>query len=319
MLQGAITPVMVTPMELDELLDREGLDPDELMTWAHRRAEQLLAELTGLTGHSGHSGHSDELIHLLEPAGQIELEDVPVRRVTVAQDMLPVPVGAAAGHVEAEADESITVPISLEDEPDAAELGTRGRRRVPSKPQPLSASELPPPPEHTRLADGEPEPMLETVDTGPIDLGSDEARAMIVANSSRFTLLDMEVHDPADVAETAALQAAEVTARAEEPEATSSDEPNAASEAEPQAGSEADASDEFEIDELEELDDEELELIDAEDSEDAGDDAEVAPPPPPRPPPSKPAQPAAAAPPPAKPVDNHVDMDDLIAGLADSE
>jgi hypothetical protein len=246
---------MVSRMELDELLDREGLDPDELMTWAQRRAEQLLAEL---------SGESDELLRLLEPAAQIDIENVPVRRVAVVDDMLPVSVGPAPVHVEApasarveeEAEESITAPIALEVpveqpvETDAAEVGARGRRRVPSTPQPLSASELSPPPEHPRLADGEPEPMLETFDTGPIDLGTAEARAMIVANSTR---------DP-------------------EPEA-------------------ADGSEEFEIDDLEELDDEELELMEEEagdDDSDAGAAPSVMPGPPPRPP-SKPGAPPPLA------------------------
>jgi hypothetical protein len=290
---------MVPSMELDELLDREGLDPDELMIWAHRRAERLLADLAGSA--DGSVDGSGELARLLEPAGQIDLDGIPVRRVAVVDDMLPVSAGAAA-RVEVEVEETITQPIALpvvHDEPsetvtvtetDAAELGTRGRRRVPSTPQPLSASELPPPPEHPRLADGEPEPMLETVDTGPIDLGSAEARAMIAANSTRMP-------EPA-------VTRQEITQVAPAPTASSEVEAT-------------DASEEFEIDELEELDDEELELL--VDVDDSGDDAEVAPPPPPRPPPSKPAQPAAAAPPPAKPIDNHVDMDDLIAGLADSE
>jgi hypothetical protein len=250
---------MVSRMELDELLDREGLDPDEVMTWAQRRAEQLLAEL---------SGESDELLRLLEPAAQIDIENVPVRRVAVVDDMLPVSVGPAPTHVEApasaqveeEVEESITAPIAIEVpvevpvETDAAEVGARGRRRVPSTPQPLSASELSPPPEHPRLADGEPEPMLETFDTGPIDLGTAEARAMIAANSTR---------EP-------------------EPEP----EPEAAVEA-------ADASEEFEIDDLEELDDEELELMEEEagdDDSDAGVAPSVMPGPPPRPP-SKPGVP----------------------------
>jgi hypothetical protein len=301
---------MVDRMELDELLDREGLDPDELMTWAHRRAELLLAEL---------SDGSDELARLLEPAGQIDLADVPVRRVAVAEDMLPVGVGAPTARVEDESDESITAPISIEtasdasntesNEPDAAEVGARGRRRVPSTPQPLSASELPPPPEHPRLADGEPEPMLDTFDTGPIDLGSFEAHAMIAATSTRMPVVEPEA--AAEVSETAASDEFEVTIASDEPEVTAaSDEPQA-------AASDVDGSDEFEIDELEELDDAELELVDVDDSGDDG-EAEAPPPPPPRPPPSRPSQPAAAAPPP-KPVDNTVDMDDLIAGLADAD
>jgi hypothetical protein len=287
-------------MELDELLDREGLDPDELMTWAQRRAEQLLAEL---------SDESDELLRLLEPAAQIDIENVPVRRVAVVDDMLPVSVGPASvhvdesaeaqpaeAHVEAEAEESITAPIAIDVpsvepvETDAAEVGARGRRRVPSTPQPLSASELSPPPEHPRLADGEPEPMLETFNTGPIELGTAEARAMIAAHSTR----ELEP-EPAAEPETAAEPEPEAAAV----EAASND------------------SDDFEIDELEEIDDEELELlVEVDDSED--DSSEPAPPPPPRPPPSKPAA-RAAAPTPVEKPDNTVDMDDLIAGLAERD
>jgi hypothetical protein len=226
---------MVAHMELDELLDREGLDGDELMTWAKARTEQLLAELVGA---------SDELVHLLEPAAQIDLEAIPVRRVEVLDDMLPVSVGDAP--VEDEVEESITSPISLPpvhdepSEPDAAEVGARGRRRVPSTPQPLSASELPPPPEQPRLADGEPEPILETFDTGPIDLGTAEAREMIAATSTRAPMIV-------------------------EPEVAASD-----------------GTEEFEIDELEELDDEELELL--EEAADDDEDSDAAPAPPPRPP-----------------------------------
>jgi hypothetical protein len=259
---------MVARMELDELLDREGLDPDELMIWAHRRAERLLADLAGSA--DGSADGSGELARLLEPAGQIDLDGIPVRRVAVVDDMLPVSAGAAA-RVEIEVEETGTQPVVHDEsnetvtETDAAELGTRGRRRVPSTPQPLSASELPPPPEHPRLADGEPEPMLETVDTGPIDLGSAEARAMIAANSTRMP-------EPA-------VTRQEITQVAPAPTASSEVEAT-------------DASEEFEIDELEELDDEELELLE---EGDAGDDDEpdAAAAPPPRPP-SKPG--AARAP-----------------------
>lgn len=330
-------------MELDELLDREGLDPHELLTWAHERAEQLLAELTA----AGAAGGSDELARLLEPAGQIDLDGVPARRVAVAQDMLPAGVGTTV-EIEVEADESITAPSSIaaalaeqaSNEPEATELGTRGRRRVPSAPQPLSASELPPPPEHTRLADGEPEPVLETVDTGPIDLATAEAQAMIAANSTRTAEVDVDVDIDVDVDEPeseSAAEASEAVAAEVAPQVAADDEPQAAAAseeppraAEPQAADAseepqaaapaeepqaADASEEFEIDELEEIDDEELELL--VDVDDSGDDAEVPPPPPPRPPPAKPA-----APPPKqvdKPIDNKVDIDDLIAGLAESE
>jgi hypothetical protein len=273
---------MVARMELDELLDREGLDPDELMIWAHRRAERLLADLAGSA--DGSADGSGELARLLEPAGQIDLDGIPVRRVAVVDDMLPVSAGAAA-RVEIEVEETGTQPVVHDEsnetvtETDAAELGTRGRRRVPSTPQPLSASELPPPPEHPRLADGEPEPMLETVDTGPIDLGSAEARAMIAANSTRMP-------EPA-------VTRQEITQVAPAPTASSEVEA-------------ADASEEFEIDELEELDDEELELLEEGDAGD-DDDPDAAAAPPPRPP----AKPGAARAPATEAAAENTDSFDI--------
>jgi hypothetical protein len=254
---------MVGPM-LDELLDREGLDGDEVLTWAQARAEQLLAELV----------ESDELVRLLEPAAQIDIDAISVRRVEDVDDMLPVAVGVAA--VEDEVEESITSPITLppiqEDlaEPEV-EGGGRGRRRVPSNPQPLSASELPPPPE--QLSDGEPEPILETFDTGPIDLGTAEARAMIVATSTRAPIIVEPEPEPVRQ---------EITQVAPAPTAPPPVEAEAS----------VDGTEEFEIDELEEIDDEELELLEEEDAGD-DDDSDAAPAPPPRPP----AKPGAPRPP----------------------
>jgi hypothetical protein len=140
--------------------------------------------------------------------------------------------------VEDEVEESITSPIAIPvydeaSETDATEVAARGRRRVPSTPQPLSASELPPPPEQPRLADGEPEPILETFDTGPIDLGTPEATALI--------------------AETATIPP--------EPEPEPEDDEPELPVAVESAHSE-DELEEIELDELVEIDDAELEVLD---------------------------------------------------------
>jgi hypothetical protein len=172
-------------MELAELLEREGLDPDELMNWARGRADGLIAACDA---------------------------DDPLR-------------GLLAAGV------------------DVAERVSVGRRRVPSHPQPFSADELPPPPEQPRLADGEPEPILETFDTGAIQLGTPEADSLIAEHSSR----------PRD------------------------DDDDGEAEAEAEA-EDAGELEELEFDELVELDDEELELL-----EELDDQAEPPPPPPPPP------------------------------------
>jgi len=119
-------------MELAELLEREGLDPDELMTWARGRAGGLIAACEA----------DDPLRALLADRGEADAVPVPV----------PVPVA---------------------------------RRREPSRPQPLSADELPPPPEQPRLADGEPEPILETFNTSAIELGTPATDSLIAEHSSR--------------------------------------------------------------------------------------------------------------------------------------
>src|SRR5690606_20504393 len=145
----------------------------------------------------------------------------------------------------------------------------------PSGPQPmLSVDELPPPPEPPRLADGEPEPMLETFDTGAIHLGTPEADALIAENSS----LPLEVVgdvEPAGDVEPPADDAPPVGAE------TPADE-------EPVEASGEDDLDELDLDELVELDDEELEELD--------DQPEPPPPPPPPPPSSGPPPLEAEAP-----------------------
>lgn len=77
----------------------------------------------------------------------------------------------------------------------------RRRRREPSSPQPKSADELPPLPDHPGLADGEPEPMLETVDTGPIDLEDEIVRRRLREDSWTLSARDVETfvseRDPA--------------------------------------------------------------------------------------------------------------------------
>lgn len=70
---------------------------------------------------------------------------------------------------------------------------TRRRRREPSSPQPKTADELPPPPEHPGLAEGEPEPMLETVDTGPIDLEEEIVRRRMREDSWALATREVEL------------------------------------------------------------------------------------------------------------------------------
>lgn len=97
---------------------------------------------------------------------------------------------------------------------------TRRRRREPSSPQPKSADELPPPPEHPRLAEGEPEPMLETVDTGPIDLEEEIVRRRMREDSWAIAARDVEgmMNERAAEAEAASEPAiAQTIAEAEEP------------------------------------------------------------------------------------------------------
>ena len=281
-------------MELDELLEREGFDGDDLLAWAEARAERLIAEL--IAG-------SDDLAKLLEPAAQIDL--VPVR--------VPATSNAGAPKLEivedAEPTKPFDIPIDEAPHADAVEAGPRGRRRVPSNPQPLSAAELPPPPEHLPLAEGEPEPMLEHVDTGPIDLGTPEAQAMIAAHSTRIPLVEEELEPSAEAPADDAPPRQEITQVAPAPVAAASSAATEDSDEFDIDQSEDDESEEEEM-ELEEIDAEELEIVEMEESED---DEPEAPPPPP-PPPRRPPPSSAAPPAPAKPAET-VDIDGLLAEL----
>src|SRR5690606_10947399 len=147
---GATDVVIGSPaMDLAELLDSERLDEHELMDWARGRADALVAEL-------GRDPQGGPLLQLLERDASLDVAAVSV---------VPEPVAAVAAEPAAVVEQPL-------DEP-------------PSGPQPmLSVDELPPPPEPPRLADGEPEPMLETFDTGAIHLGTPEADALIAENSS---------------------------------------------------------------------------------------------------------------------------------------
>lgn len=224
---------------------------------------------------------------------------------------LHAPTEAEAEIVDEQPTRPITLPIDEPEPESQAELADthdeapedepliRGRRRVPSTPQPLSADELPPPPEHLRLADGEPEPILETVDTGPLELGTPEADAMIAATSVRAPIeFDMDVDEGDDDAPLAREDAApapiDVAGEApSELEAPPADEQPSASEAASDEDSEDEDEDsEDEEFELVEIDDEELELV-----EEVEDAAPPSPPPPPPPggaPPPPPPKPAAA-------------------------
>jgi hypothetical protein len=101
-------------------------------------------------------------------------------------------------------------PIGAEADSDAVPVARR-RRREPSSPQPKSADELPPPPEHPGLAEGEPEPVLETVDTGPIDLEEEIVRRRLREDSWAIAVREVDtiVGEPAsvDVAAEAGLEA----------------------------------------------------------------------------------------------------------------
>ncbi|MFV8752395.1 hypothetical protein ACNOYE_17760 [Nannocystaceae bacterium ST9] len=82
-------------------------------------------------------------------------------------------------------------PIGAEADSDAVPVARR-RRREPSSPQPKSADELPPPPEHPGLAEGEPEPVLETVDTGPIDLEEEIVRRRLREDSWAIAVREVD-------------------------------------------------------------------------------------------------------------------------------
>jgi hypothetical protein len=191
-------------MELAELLAQEGLEPEALMTWARAHADALVA---GIAPHE----EGGLLLRLLEPDGSIDVAAVKVAPVVVARPPIRV--------VEPVAEpEPAPAPI-VED----------------ASPPPLTVDELPPPPEQPRLAEGEPEPILETFDTGPIDLGTPEASALIARTSTIPPVAEPEP-EPSD----------------DEPELPVAVE-SAASE---------DELEEIELDELVELDDGELEVLD---------------------------------------------------------
>jgi hypothetical protein len=276
-------------MELAELLDSEGLDPDELLAWAHSRAEALVAEL-------GDDEQSRPLLQLLErdasldPKHDFGAVSVEARRPEpaleqpedepAASDDFEQPEPALAGFGEPEELESSDADAAIEDQVESAfdELGfdenesptedqpdqpepalDQPEIEVPldepsSGPQPISADELPPPPETPRFADGEPEPMLETFDTGAIQLGTPEADELL-ARTSTSSPREPESEQLEPSSESESL------AESEPAEASGDDE------------SAEDDLDELDLDELVELDDEEL--VDLED------ESEPPPPPPP--------------------------------------
>jgi hypothetical protein len=203
----------------------------------------------------------------------------------------------------------------------------RRRRREPSSPQPKTAAELPPLPDHPRLADGEPEPMLEHVDTGPIDLEDEIVRRRIREDS--WTLGAREVQ--AFVAERHAEPVVERHRVDVEPEAPIEPRVEADSDAlalrsfqtsepelpvvvrpaespdDPIEGlALPDAEDEFEVDELDELEVDELVELDEEVDENEGEDAD---------------EPSAAKPPPPPPKSGpppiRNEVADMIASLSE--
>ncbi|MFO7566215.1 MAG: hypothetical protein R6X02_26450 [Enhygromyxa sp.] len=262
-------------MELAELLESEGVDPDELMTWAQARAGALVAEL-------GDDERGGPLLQLLERDASL---DVAAVSVPPAQ---PVVVEAPIEQPEASFDDEPGIEVADEEPAGDPAEPSAIVDEPPSEPLPISAAELPPPPEPPRLADGEPEPMLETFDTGAIHLGTPEADALLAGTSTR-----RPEAEPAAEAE-AAIEAepaitADPAAEAEPP----LDQPAEASaneEHEEHEEDEEDELEELELDELVELDDEELEVL----------DDEPEPPPPPPPPPSGGPPPVEAEPPPVQ-------------------
>jgi hypothetical protein len=201
---------IVTAMELAELLAQEGLEPEALMTWARTRADALIAGIA--------ADEQGELLRLLERDASIDVAAVKVTPVPVVKRE-PLRVVEPAPEPEPEP------------EPEAAVVED-------SSPLPLTVDELPPPPETPRLAEGEPEPILETFDTGPIDLGTPEATALIVETA---TIPPAPEPEP-------------------EPEPSEDDEPELPVAVESAASE--DELEEIEFDELVEIDDAELEVLD---------------------------------------------------------
>lgn len=148
-------------MELAELLEREGVDPDELMTWARRRADTLVAGIVA-------DQLGEPLLRLLTGDGSIDIAAVPVMAEPVAE--LPVPVTA---------EPTVDTVVDAEIQEDTV---VEARHEVESSP--ITVDELPPPPDPPQLAEGEPEPLLETFDTGPIDLETPEAAALMAATQA---------------------------------------------------------------------------------------------------------------------------------------
>ena len=101
----------------------------------------------------------------------------------------------------------------------------QSRRREPSRPQPTSAAELPPPPEHTGLAEGEPEPMLETVDTGPVDIDGPAAAALIAASLTAAAKGEAAGSSPAELGGPAELAPDQSRPRELEPAESASADP----------------------------------------------------------------------------------------------
>jgi hypothetical protein len=219
----------------------------------------------------------------------------------------------------------------------------RRRRREPSSPQPKSADELPPPPEHPRLADGEPEPMLEHVDTGPIDLEEEIVRRKIREDSwalaAREAQAFVEREPEPEVIEPMSEPSVEIDVDVDVPEPEAPVEPRSPQHSEPELpvvvgpaetvddpidapGLAADVAalaeaqeardvqaasedDEFEVDDLDEIEVDDLEEVEEDlDSDEEEEKSSAAKPP--RPPPPKPGPP---------PIRNEVA--DMIASLAE--
>jgi hypothetical protein len=201
----------------------------------------------------------------------------------------------------------------IEAELDAVPLARR-RRREPSSPQPKTADELPPPPEHPRLAEGEPEPILEHVDTGPIDLEDEIVRRRLREDSWALAAREVQAFvaepepepEPEAPIEPAARTDSDAPSQRpalhSEPElpvvvrpAETVDEPM-------DTPAEDEQDEEFEVDELDEIEVDELEELEEEIGEDEDDDDKPVAAKPPRPPPPKPGPP---------PIRNEVDDIDI--------
>jgi hypothetical protein len=155
-------------MELAELLDREGLDAEDVLGWARARAQALVVELAGDEG--------DPLLSLLEGGGSVDV----VTAAAAGLEVVDLPAAVAPAQFDDPDDD--VVPVAHEHQPSGS--------------QPISADDLPPPPESPQLVAGEPEPILETFNTGPIDLGTPQAAALIAATSTRPHVEEPEAEEP---------------------------------------------------------------------------------------------------------------------------